>query len=404
MAADSQNSIVDRIKAWALDHLDPVFRVLRWVKPILVLNDFALVTRFDHVQEVLARDDIFQVTYREKMERVTAGENFFLGMQNTPRYTRDVSNMRLAVRRDDLEGRIAPFVDDCASQIMAVSQGRIDVPWQLTRLVPTRLVGDYFGVPGWNEAEFADAATSMFQYLFYPDDPQVEETALAAAAKTRSYLDEVIAERKQNRGQHDDVLERCLKMQDSGLPGMTDLDIRNNLIGLIIGAIPTTSKCAVLMLDYLLSRPDLLPDAQAAARADNDALLTQYLLESLRFRAFAPGIGRLAAEDYVVGKGSLRATKIPKGAHVLAATQSAMMDGCKIKSPGQFRLDRPDYQYMHFGYGLHTCFGQYINRVQIPRIAKAVLKRKGLRRAVGDAGQVQSDGPFPVHWMVEFDE
>ena len=44
-------------------------------------------------------------------------------------------------------------------------------------------------------------------------------------------------------------------------------------------------------------------------------------------------------------------------------------------SPNDFRIDRPDYDYMHFGYGLHTCFGRYINMVQIPRIVQALLAR-----------------------------
>ena len=404
MNTTKQNSLTEQVKAWGLNHLDLVFTILRWVKPVLVVNNLALVARFDHVQEVLSRDDIFQVTYKEKMEKITAGENFFLGMQNTPRYTRDVSNMRLTARRDDIEDRIAPFVDDCAEKIMASAKGKIDVPAELGRVVATRLVGDYFGAPGWNEAEFADAATSMFQYLFYPDDPEVEKTALEAAAKCRTYLDDTIAQRKQERGQADDVLERCLKLQDAGTPGMSDLDIRNNFIGLIIGAIPTTSKCATLVLDYLLSQPSLLVQAQQAALADDNDALTRYMLEALRFNPFAPGINRITAEDYVVGRGSWRATKISKGTNVLAITQSAMMDCLQLKSPRQFLLDRPDYQYMHFGFGLHTCFGQYINRAQIPRIVKAVLKRKGLRRAAGSEGQMQSEGPFPVHLVVEFDD
>ena len=404
MASDTQNSILKNIQTWAFNHPDLVFLILRWVKPVVVFKNFALVTRFEHVQEVLSRDEIFLVTYQEKMEKVTAGENFFLGMQNTPRYTRDVSNMRLAVRREDIAERVAPFVDDCAEKIMASVQGKIDVPAELSRVVATRLIGDYFGTPGWNEVEFADAATSMFQYLFFPDDSELEKTALAAAAKSRDYIDDTIAKRKRNRRQHDDILERCLQMQDANMPGMTDLDIRNNFLGLIIGAIPTTSKCAVLVLDYLLSQPNLLEQAQQAARADDNDTLTRYMLEALRFNAFTPGIGRIAAEDYVLGRGTWRATKIPKGANVLVATQSAMMDCLKLKSPRQFRLDRPDYQYMHFGFGLHTCFGQYINRAQITRIVKAVLKRQGLRRAAGQEGQIQYAGPFPVHFVLEFDD
>jgi len=198
------------------------------------------------------------------------------------------------------------------------------------------------------------------------------------------------------------VIERCLAVQDAGLPDMDDLSIRNNLIGLIIGAIPTTSKSAVLTLDYLLSHPELLPKAQAAARADDAALMAKYVLECLRFSSFAAGIARVCAEDYVVARGTLWATRIPKGRPVLAATQSTMMDWRALKSPKQFLLDRPDYVYMHFGYALHTCFGYYINLVQIPRIVKAVLKRDGLRRAAGTEGQMQSTGPFPVHMRLEF--
>jgi hypothetical protein len=44
-----------------------LFAVLRRVKPILIVKNVALVTRIEDVQEVLARDDIFQVTYGPKM-------------------------------------------------------------------------------------------------------------------------------------------------------------------------------------------------------------------------------------------------------------------------------------------------------------------------------------------------
>ena len=59
----------------------------------------AVVTRFEDVKEVLARDGDFDVVYGPRMIEITGGQNFFLGMQDTPDYTRDVSNMRIAVRR-----------------------------------------------------------------------------------------------------------------------------------------------------------------------------------------------------------------------------------------------------------------------------------------------------------------
>lgn len=385
---------------WVFRHLDLVFMVLRIIKPTVVFKGQAFVTRFDDVTEVLERDGIFQVPYAEKMYKITNGSNFFLGMQDTATYTRDVSNMRIAARREDISDIITPFVEQLSMEILASSNGKMDVVKELTRVVPTRLIGKYFGTPGWDEAEFTDAATSMFQYLFYPDNPALEKVALNAAEKTRNYLDQAIAERKLKRTQNDDVLERCLKLQDAGMPGMGDIDIRNNLIGLIIGAIPTTSKCAAITLNHLFNHPELLVQAQQDARVDNDQKMIQYVQESLRLNPFAAGIQRICAEDYVVAKGTLRSTKIPKGTVVLAATQSAMMDHRKIESPSQFRLDRPAYSYMHFGFGLHTCFGQYINLAQIPGIVKAVLKQKALRR-VSDMVTIE---PFPVSMEIEFDK
>ncbi len=380
-------------------NLGLVFSILRCIKPNVVFKGNALITRYEDVTEVLERDWVFQVTYAEKMYKVTNGSNFFLGMENTEQYTRDVSNMRLTARREDISEIITPFVDKTSMDIIAASNGKMDVVQDLSRVVPTRLIGEYFGTPGWNETEFTDAATSMFQYLFYPDDPEVEKKALDGAEKTRNYLDQAIAERKANRNQRDDVLERCLKLQDAGMPGMADQDIRNNFIGLLIGAIPTTSKCAAVTLNHLFNNPELLVEAQQAARVDDDQKMIQFVQESLRLNAFAAGIQRICAEDYVVAKGTLRSTKIPKGTIVLAATQSAMMDWRKIRKPKEFRLDRPAYSYMHFGYGLHTCFGQYINLAQIPAIVKAVLKQNGLRR-VSDMNVVE---PFPVNLEIEFD-
>lgn len=403
MADTNPSPLLGKLQAWALAHLTLIFGVLRFLKPIVVVKNYALVTRFDDIQEVMARDDTFHVTYQAKMEKVTTGENFFLGMQNSPEYTRDVSLMRLAMRREDVP-RIANFVEQSAERLMAGAvAGRIDIVTGLTKVVPTLLVGDYFGTPGWNRVEFAEAASAMFAYLFYPDDPTNEKIALTGAATTRAWLDKTIRERRESGAEIDDALGRCLKMQQTGVPGCDDVAIRNNLIGMLIGLIPTTSKCAVLCLDYLLSHPELLAAAQVAARADEDALINQYVLESLRFNSFGPGLLRLCAKDYTVAAGTWRSTTIKAGTTVFVALQSAMLDGHKLPDPGEFKLDRPAWSYMHYGYGMHTCFGQYINAVQIARIVKVVLKRNNLRRAAGAEGQMQLDGPFPSHMVLEFD-
>jgi cytochrome P450 len=79
-----------------------------------------------------------------------------------------------------------------------------------------------------------------------------------------------------------------------------------------------------------------------------------------------------------------------------------MFDGRRVEKPTSFRIDRPDYDYFHFGYGMHECFGLYMNRLMVPAICKALLRRKRLRRAPA-GGKLQMDGAFAKRLIVEFD-
>jgi hypothetical protein len=68
------------------------------------------------------------------------------------------------------------------------------------------------------------------------------------------------------------------------------------------------------------------------------------------------------------------------------------------------RVDRPWGDYILWGYGMHTCFGAYINRALMPAILKPLIVKPGLRRAAGDAGRVDCGGtPFPRRFLVEWD-
>ncbi|MGH6838410.1 MAG: cytochrome P450 [Methylocella sp.] len=369
-------------------------------------NGTAFVTRHDDVVEVLDRNADFEVVYEPRMRAITGGENFFLGMQDTALYTRDVSNMRLAMRRDDVATIVEPLARRHAEKLVAEKAGRLDVPQDLSLPVPTAIVTDYFGVTGAPDSKFMEWATVMFAYLFTDirASPVLDSEALDAAADCRSVIDAAIAKRKASGETKNDVLGRCLVMQRAGLPGMDDLGIRNNLIGLVIGAIPTLSKAAVQALDQLLDRPEALAAADQAARDGNDALFDAHVFEAFRFNPINPLIFRRAARDTMVAAGHFRACKIPKDTLVLASNLSAMFDPLKLEAPESFRTNRPWGEYMLWGYGLHGCFGAHINRAVLPAILKPLVTRPGLRRAAGEAGQIATGkSGFPEHFVVEWE-
>lgn len=389
-----------------------LFAMLRAFAPNLVLsrkliksydnNGTALITRRKDVLDVLNRNEDFAVVYEPRMRKITDGENFFLGMQPGWPYTRDTSAMRLAARRTDVADIILPRATAKAEQFVAASNGTIDLPQDLTLRVPYDMVATYFGTPGPSEREMIGWMTVMFWYLFsdLTAHPEVEKKALGAAAAGRAVLDQTIADRKANPTDADDLINRCLALQKAGTPGMDDLGIRNNIIGLQIGAIPTISKACNHAMEELFNRPEQLAGAQAAARADDDELLANYLWEALRFNPHQPLIYRRALRDAVVAPSTLRRRKIPKDTIVLALTLSATFDTLEIPDANSFRTDRPFDLYMTWGYGMHECFGGAINRQIIPAILKPLLKQNNLRR-VGELDKGVT--PFPQHFKLAFD-
>ncbi|RZJ46804.1 MAG: cytochrome P450 [Brevundimonas sp.] len=393
-----------------------VFGGLRLLQPNLVLKRrtvesypnngiTAIATRRADVIDILSRDADFGVVYAPRMEMITAGENFFLGMQDTPRYTRDTSNMRLVVRRDDVPEIVAPYVSAAAAEIVAMVPGAIDVPQALTQPVAAGLLDHYFGTPGPSQAAIAEWTTLLFWYLFIDlqADPDLDARAKTAAADLRAWLDDHIAARRK-APHRDDVLGRCLAMGSAEMPGMSDRDIRNNLIGLLIGELPTLSAAANLALDELLDRPKEFAAACDAARAGDDATLSAYVFEALRFRPLNPVVYRRAMRDTTIAGGKLRRRKIVKDSIVMASNLSAMFDPLAIPDAASFRTDRPWETYMLWGYGMHVCFGAHINRAVLPAVLKPLLAQPNLRRAAGPRGQIDRAGtPFPQHLHLVFD-
>lgn len=96
----------------------------------------------------------------------------------------------------------------------------------------------------------------------------------------------------------------------------------------------------------------------------------------------------------------MHATTVAAGTVTFAATESAMLDGSVVDDPDEFRIGRPAHHYLHFGAGLHECFGRFANAMQIPLIATALLARPNFARAGGDDGRLVKTGPYPQSLIV----
>lgn len=381
-----------------------VFALLRWLWPIPRLGSFHAVTRHDDVREVFLNDAAFGVPYADKLSVIMGGEPFFLGMADGPDYRRDTAAMRLAVRREDITVRLARDTLARAEAAVQAAAGRIDVVDALARQVTFDVLCPYFGVPPPVNGSLPVWAMRLFEFQFADggNDPALRTEVDRIAPALRAHVDAQLAARREAADLGDDMLGRCLRLQAEGRPGFSDAQIRSALIGFIVGGLPQPPMVVPQALEQLLRRPAALAAAQAAARRDDDAALAACVFEALRFDPLAPALMRTALRSQLIAAGSSRATIIPAGATIAVAFASAMRDPRRVATPEQFRLDRPASDDLHFGHGLHTCFGIHINRVLIPLMLKPLLCRPGLRRARGKPGRLRKEGPFAASLSVEY--
>jgi len=386
------------------DHTRSILAVLRRVRPLMATRAFGYVTLADDVLEVLSDFEHFGVpAYNERMTEISGP--FILGLDDTDLYGHDHRALRAAIRAEDLP-MLAERTLSIARRHVRASAGRLDVVRELADPTIDEVIGAYFGTPGPDGGVQVRWARDIFAHIFLNvgASAAVRERALAAADQMRPHLDAQIAARrdelKEGHRVPDDVLARLLR-DPPREGGLRDIAVRHNLIGLIAGWIPTASKAFACAVDEILRRPPVLERVRRAAREGDHETMWRCLLEALRFQPQTWALLRTCVGDHTVAAGTRRATRFRAGSRVLVATQSAMFDSRRVADPRSYRVDRPLEDYLHFGHGLHACFGREINRVHLPAMATALFEGPPVTRA--DTGRgLQYDGAYPASLPVQF--
>ncbi len=390
------------LAAFLLANTAPMFRLARAIWPIPHFGDTYLVTRYDTVREVFLNDAAFMVPYADNLNLIMGGVPFFLGMGDTPEYRADTAAMRAVVLPTDL-ACLAKAAATQADALLDAAHGSIEVV-DFTRQVTFGVLCPYFGItpPDRADGDLRVWATRLFefQFTYAGNDPDLLAAATRMAPKLRAHVDRLIAARKADPGP-DDVLSRSLARQSTGAPGYSDTAIRSALIGFLVGGLPQPPMVLPQALEQLLQRPGPLAAAAEAAADGDTASVARYMFEALRFDPLAPALKRTATAKSTISAGTWFEAIVPAGATVLVGFASAMRDGTRIADPETFNPDRPATDYMHFGYGLHRCFGEQINRAVLPAAFERLLRR-GVRRARGTAGMLKRRGIFAETLWIDF--
>jgi hypothetical protein len=261
----------------------------------------------------------------------------------------------------------------------------------------------------------SDSLTSPIPEIRFPnvsdggfnvsDDSQIHASATRAAGQLRPHLEGAIAERKHDGGGGggEDVIGRLLAMQADPATALSDAQIATNLIGMVVGFIPTVATAVPFAIDALLERPDALAGAQRAAREDDDEAVRAHMWEAMRLAPFAAGVLRRTRTDALLAANTPPRDADPR--RYVDARGDRVGDARWRCSHRPRRLSRraPRSRLPALRSRLHHCFGRFVNAMQIPLIAKPLLRRERLARVPGTDGQLLREGPYAKSLVVELD-
>jgi cytochrome P450 len=204
---------------------------------------------------------------------------------------------------------------------------------------------------------------------------------LRAAADAEIYDEIARRRRAQDIGERDDVLSVLLQATDEDGRGMTDQELRDELMTLLVAGHETTATSLAWAFELLLRHPAERERLEAEMEAGGETdYLDAVIKETLRIRPVVPGVIRVLTAPV-----ELNGFELPAGTRVAPNIYLTHRRPDVYPEPERFRPERfldggPDtYSWIPFGGGIRRCLGAsfalYEMQIVIPAILRAVQLR-----------------------------
>jgi len=214
----------------------------------------------------------------------------------------------------------------------------------------------------------------------------------------RAAVDELIYEEIARRrdapdlAEREDVFSMLLLARDEDGEAMTDHELRDELVTLLVAGHETTATGLAWAFELLLRRPDVLARARDGDRAYLDAVVK----EVLRLKPVIAGVGRVVrGAPFALGPYG-----VPPGTEINPSIAAIHRRRDRYPDPREFRPERflgedaPDtYTWLPFGGGTRRCLGAAFASFEMAVVIRRVLERadlslvdrrpeKGIRRGI----------------------
>jgi cytochrome P450 len=213
-------------------------------------------------------------------------------------------------------------------------------------------------------------------------DPVRARTLHVALARADDLLRREIADRRERAdlAQRRDVCSLLLLARDDEGRPLTDEEVRDELMTVLVAGHETTATALAWVFERLLRHPGVRGTLERELADGGHDYLDAVIKETLRVRNVLVNVSRRVVEPYVLGEHLL-----PAGTTVMASITLTHRRADRYPRPVEFRPERflgpnpPDtYTWIPFGGGPRRCLGASFALLELRTVVRTVLERTDL--------------------------
>jgi cytochrome P450 family 135 len=177
-----------------------------------------------------------------------------------------------------------------------------------------------------------------------------------------------------------DVLSLLLRARDEHDEPMTDVELRDELMTLLLAGHETTATGLAFAFDLLLHNPRVLGRLREELAAGDDTYLDAVVTETLRLRPVIDANARTLTKSRTIGGWDL-----PAGIRVYPAIAVVHLREDLYPQPHEFRPERfidgeaESYAWLPFGGGIRRCIGASLAQAEMAEVIRTVVSSVDLK-------------------------
>jgi len=385
-----QTAIWSRKAQWLLDQGRARFGPMFSIK-IAYEGDWVVLADPELVKQVFTGDPkVFHAGEGNQILRPILGENSVLVLDEKPH----ISQRRLLLppfHGERMQAYGEKMAEIAAREIESWPTG---VPYKLRprmqAITLEIIIETVFGVHDGERMEplrealrdFLDLTTNprllMPVLLVGPDRVKSIPAFRRRVERVDALIAREIGERRaaEDLAEREDVLSLMLQARHEDGSPMSDAEIRDELLTLLVAGHETTATALAWAMERLTRHPEKLERLRAEALADEDDYLTATIQETLRLRPVISIVVRRLTETVELG-----GYELPAGAGVTPCIHLIHRDPGIYPDPDRFLperfLDNPPgtYTWIPFGGGVRRCLGAAFAQFEMAVVLRELVRR-----------------------------